>query len=72
MVPFYINTEDNGGVVFNGKPEIVRDLMRIYKTQKLFFCIELISFLNAEGIVARKVSASADDMLGYHAELTNN
>jgi hypothetical protein len=71
-MPFYLHTGDSGGVVFNGKPEIVRQLMRIYNTQKLFFHIELVSFLNSEGIVACSVSAPVDDVLGYHAELSNN
>jgi hypothetical protein len=71
-IPFYLHTGDSSGLVFNGKPEIVRNLIRIYNTQKLFFSLKLVSFLNAEGIAARRVSASADDMLGYHAELSNN
>jgi hypothetical protein len=71
-MPFYLNTGDSDGLVFCGKPEIVRNLMRIYNTQKLFFSIKLVSFLNAEGVAAHRVSASADDMLGYHAELSNN
>jgi hypothetical protein len=71
-MPFYLQTGDSGGVVFNGKPEIVRQLMRMYNKQKLFFQIELVSFLNSEGIMACSVSAPVDDVLGYHAELSNN
>jgi len=71
-IPFYLHIGDSGGLVFNDEPETVQNLMRIYNTQKLFFSIEFVSFLNAEGIQARRVSASADDMLGYHAEFTNN
>lgn len=71
-MPFYLQTGDSSGVVFNGKPEIVRQLMRMYNEQKLFFQIEFVSFLNSEGIVACRVSTPVDDMLGYHAELSNN
>ncbi len=71
-IPFYLHTGDGGCLVFNSKPEIVRQLMRIYNTQKLFFYIKLVSFLNAEGITARAVSAPVEDILGYHAELSNN
>ena len=71
-VPFYLHMGDSGGLVFNDKPEIVRQLIRIYNTQKIFFDMKLISFLNAEGISACKVSARVDDVLGYHVELSNN
>jgi hypothetical protein len=71
-IPFYLHMGDSGGLVFDGKPDIVRNLVRIYNTQRLFFSVKLVSFLNAEGITAHKVAASADDMLGYHAELSNN
>jgi|APFre7841882630_1041343.scaffolds.fasta_scaffold96894_1 hypothetical protein len=71
-IPFYLHMGDSSGLVFSGKPEIVRNLLRIYNTQKLFFSVKLVSFLNAEGIAAHRVSASAEDMLGYHTELSNN
>lgn len=71
-MPYYLHAGDSGCVVFNGKPEIVRQLLKIYDTQKLFFQIKLVSFLNSEGIAARRVSAPANDVLGYHAELSNN
>ncbi len=71
-MPFYVQTGYSGGVVFNGNPEIVRKLMRTYSEQRLSFQIELVSFLNAEGIVAHSVSGRVDDVLGYHAELSNN
>lgn len=71
-MPFYLHTEDSGGVVFNGKPEIVRQLLKIYNTKQLFFHLKLVSFLNSEGIAARSVSAPVDDVLGYRAELSNN
>ena len=71
-MPFYLHAGDCSGVVFNGKPEIVRKLMRINNKQKLFFHIELLSFLNSEGIVARRGSAPVDDVPGYHANLSNN
>jgi len=71
-MPFYIQTGFSGGVVFTGTPEIVRQLMRTYNQQRLSFQIDLISFLNAEGIVAHKVAGRVDDVLGYHAEISNN
>jgi len=71
-VPFYLRMEDGGGLVFDDKPEIVLQLLRTYNSQKLFFNVELISFLKSEGIDARKVSARVEDVLGYHAELSNN
>jgi len=71
-MPFYLQTGVSDGVVFNGKTEIVRQLMRTYNEQKLFFQIELVSFLNSEGIVACSSSAPGDYVLGYHAELSNN
>jgi hypothetical protein len=71
-IPFYLQMGDSGGLVFNDKPEIVRQLIRIYNTQKMFFSIKLEFFLNAEGIAARRVSSPVDDVLGYHAELSNN
>jgi hypothetical protein len=71
-VPFYMSTERNSGFVFNGSPEMVRNLVRSYNIQKLFFSITLMSFLKAEGISVHRVLVSADDMLGYHVDLTNN
>ncbi len=70
--PFYLHTENSGGVVFNGKPEIVRQLLKIYNTQQLFLDIKLISFLNSEGISARRVAEPIRDVLGYNAEVSNN
>jgi hypothetical protein len=69
---FYLHMGDSGGLVFNDKPEIVRQLIRIYNKQMLFFNIKLVSFLNAEGVAVRSVSASADDVIGYPFELSNN
>ena len=63
---------DSGGLVFNDNPDIVRQLIKIYNKQKLFFNIKLVSFLNTEGIAARIVSTPVDDVLGYRAELSNN
>ena len=63
---------DSGGLVFNDKPEIVRQLIRIYNTQRIFLDMKLLSFLNAEGIAASRVSVLVDDVLGYHAEISNN
>jgi hypothetical protein len=71
-VPFYLDMGDHGGLVFNDKPEIVRQLIREYNTQRIFFYLSLVTFLNAEGIAARRVSAPVDDVLGYHAEISNN
>lgn len=71
-IPFYLLMEDSGGLLFNDNPEIVRQLIRIYNTQKMFFSIKLEFFLNAEGIAARRVSSLVDDVLGYHADLSNN
>jgi len=71
-VPFYLLMEDGSGIVFDDKPDIVRQLMRVYNSQKLFFNVELITFLKAEGIDARRVSALVEDVLGYRAELSNN
>ena len=71
-IPFYLDMGDSGGLVFNDKPEMVRQLIRLYNRQKMFFFIKLEFFLNAEGIAARRVSAPVDYVLGYHAELSNN
>lgn len=71
-MPYYLHAGDSGGVVFNGKPEIVRQLLKIYNTQKLFFQIKLVSFLNSEGIAARRVSAPVGDVLGYSVDPSNN
>jgi hypothetical protein len=71
-LPFYVQVGDSGGLVFNENPEIVRELIRTYNTQRIFYCMNLVSFLNSEGIAASVVSAPVDDVLGYHAELTCN
>ena len=71
-IPFYLLMGDSGGLVFNDNPEIVRQLIKIYNTQRMFFSIKLEFFLNAEGIAARRVSSLVDDVLGYHADLSNN
>jgi hypothetical protein len=71
-IPFYLSMGDSGGLVFNDNPDIVRQLIKIYNKQKLFFNIKLVSFLNTEGIAARIVSTPVDDVLGYRAELSNN
>ncbi len=71
-VPFYLHTGDRGGLVFNDKPEIVRQLIKTYNTHKFFFDIKLVTFLNAEGIAASRVSLPLDDVLGYHVEFSNN
>ena len=71
-LPFYLHMGDSGGLVFNGKPDIVRHLIRIYNTQSIFFDVTLLYFLNEEGIAAHRVSAPLDDVLGYHVELSNN
>lgn len=71
-MPFYLHAGDCGGVLFNGEPETVRRLLRTYNAQKLFFNVELVSFLNSEGIDARRASAHVDDILGYRAELSGN
>ncbi len=70
-IPFYIHTGESG-LVFEGKPETVRDLLRIYKIYHYNTLIEFVSFLNEEGVKARKVSVPADTVLGYHAELSSN
>lgn len=71
-VPFYLHMGDSGGLMFNDNPETVRELVRVYNAQKLFFDIKLVSFLHAEGITASKVSAPLVEVLGYQAELCNN
>ena len=71
-IPFYLHMGDSGGLVFYDNPEIVRQLIRTYNRQKLFFNVKLVSFLNAEGIAVRRVSAQVEDVLGYHTELSNN
>ena len=71
-VPFYLCTGKGEGVVFSGKPEIARQLLKTYNQQKLCFQIDLASFLSSEGLVACNVSAPVDDVLGYHTELSNN
>ena len=71
-IPFCLHMGDSGGLVFDDKPDILRQLIKIYNKQKLFFNIKLVSFLNTEGIAARSVSAPAEDVLGYRAELSDN
>ncbi|HTZ16959.1 MAG TPA: hypothetical protein VMB78_00835 [Dissulfurispiraceae bacterium] len=71
-IPFYLQMGDSGGLVFNDNPEIVRRLIRTYNSQKMFYCVNLVTFLNAEGIAASRVSAPVDDVLGYHAEFSCN
>jgi hypothetical protein len=70
-MPFYLHTGESS-LIFNGKPETVRDLLRIYNTRKYDTFIEFVAFLNEEGVEARKVSAPIDKILGYHVELSNN
>ncbi len=71
-IPFYLHMGDSGGLVFNDKPDSVRQLIKIYNKQQLFFNIKLVEFLNTEGISACSVSAPVEDVLGYRAEFSNN
>ncbi len=70
-MPFYINTGENS-LLFDGKPETVRDLWKIYNIHKFSTFIEFVSFLNEEGVSARKISAPVDRILGYPIALSNN
>lgn len=71
-MPFYLQTADGGGVFFSGNPETVRQLLRSYNAQRLFYHLDLVSFLNAEGIEARKVSVRIEGLLAYKAETSPN
>ncbi|HMK60701.1 MAG TPA: hypothetical protein VK452_06110 [Dissulfurispiraceae bacterium] len=71
-LPYYLDAGDNGGVMFNGRPEDVRMLLRIYNSQQLYLDIKFVSFLNAEGIAARRVSAPLGDILGYDVKISSN
>lgn len=70
-MPFYIQTGESG-LVFNCTPETLRDLLKTYNTQRFYALLEFVSFLNEEGVQARKVSLPMDEVLGYHVELTYN
>lgn len=70
-MPFYIHTGESS-LLFNGKPETVRDLLKRYNIYKFNTCLEFVSYLNEEGVEAKKVAASIDRMLGYPVELSNN
>ena len=70
-MPFYIHTGE-GNLLFKGKPETVRNLWKIYNTYGYNICLEFVSYLNAEGVEARKVAAPIDRILGFPVELSNN
>ncbi|MBF0505893.1 MAG: hypothetical protein HQL09_03560 [Nitrospirae bacterium] len=70
-MPFYINTGE-GSFLFNGKPEIVRGLWRTYNIYRYNTCLEFVSYLNEEGVEARKIAVPMDRILGYPVKLSNN
>ena len=70
-MPFYIHTGESG-LVFNGNPEIVRNLWRTYNIYRYNTCLEFVSYLNGEGVEAKKVLAPIDIILGFPVELSNN
>jgi hypothetical protein len=72
LLPFYLRTGDTEGIMFEGRPEAVRQLMRTYSSQKLFFLMTLVSFFNSEGIEACGVSRPTEEVLGYRAEISHN
>ena len=72
LLPFYLCTGDDCGVIFDCNPEQVRRLLKTYNSQKLFFHIEFVSFLNSEGVRARRVSSASNYVLGYRADCSCN
>jgi hypothetical protein len=71
-LPFYIHTAHGGAAILDGEPELIRNLLRIYNTQKLFLNVGFVPFLNSEGIAARKVSIDEEEVLGYNVEIFDN
>ena len=69
--PFYINTGECS-LLFSGKPETVRALWKTYNIHRYNTFMEFVSFLNEEGVAARKVAAPVDKILGYPIVLSNN
>ena len=70
-MPFYIHT-GQGNLLFNGKPETVRDLWRTYNICKYNTCLEFVSYLNEEGVEAKKIAVPIDRILGFPVKLSNN
>src|SRR5208283_4694498 len=68
--PYYIPIGECG-LLFNGNPATVRNLWRTYNIYRYNICLEFVSYLNAEGVEAKKVAAPIDRILGYPVEVSN-